>query len=340
MTTLRDISRHLGLSVTQVSRALNNHEDVSEETRKRVQEAAKKLNYQPNMMARRLVTGRSGIVGFVQPRMPGPEESVFFMHFLAGLSAGFSQHGRQFVLHMADREDDPLDVYARLVGTRSIDGFVITEPVMNDPRIAYLRENNVPFVLHGQTMDQPDFPFFDIDNVAVGYDLTKHLIDHGHRDIAFINGIEGSSYVHRREVGYRRALEEAGLPYRKPFDLRGPMSENTGLLETVRMFQSEGPKPTAIVAGNMRIAKGIFTALDAVGLSVPNDISLVAHDDLLPDVMPHKLPVAVSGTTSPIAESWGPLADHLSRFLDGAPLKDVQKIAPHTFIKRGSVRPA
>lgn len=338
MTTLKDLSRHLGLSVTQISRALNDHADVSEDTKNRVRDAASELNYQPNLMARRLVTGRSGIVGFVQSRIPIPAESLFFTQFLAGLSANFSKNDRQFVLHMTDESTDTIKVYDKLIRTRSIDGFVVTEPVVDDPRINFLRKKKIPFILHGQTMDQPDYPFYDIDNVAIGYDLTSYLIKKGHTKIAFINGLEGASYVHRREIGYRNALKENGLAYRPDFDIKGDMTSDTGLLETVRLFQSGDTKPTAIIAGNTRIIKGIFLALDALGLSVPRDISVVAHDDELPDLSGSPMSIGITVTSSPLSDSWAPLADYLSRYLDGAELSEVQRIAPHTFHERGSVR--
>lgn len=338
MTTLKDLSRHLGLSVTQVSRALNGHSDVSEATKERVRRAAKDLDYQANVMARRLVTGRSGIVGLVYPDMPDPADSWYFTQFVGGLSANFSRLGRQFMLHMAEGDDGGLAVYDRLVRSRSIDGFVVIIPDVADARVNFLREKKVPFVLHGQTMDEPDYPFYDIDNVAVGYDLTRHLVDKGHREIAFLNGVAGASFVERRFIGYARALQEAGLPVRPEFQARHGMTVDTGLLETIRLFQSDGPKPTAIIASNTRIAKGIFDALSALGLRVPEDISVVGHDDSLPDVTPDRLPVSLTGTKSPLMDSWDPLARFLDATLDGAPLEEVQEIGESRFVEGASVR--
>ena len=338
MTTLKDLSRHLGLSVTQVSRALNNHSDVSEATKVRVAEAAKALDYQPNIAARRLVTGRSGIVGLIYPETPDPADALAFSQFITGLSTTFSRLGRQFMLHISEGEDGGLAVYERLVRSRSIDGFVVNIPEVEDARVKFLRAQKIPFVLHGQTMDEPDYPFYDIDNVAVGYDLTRHLIECGHRHIAIINGPHGASYVERRFIGYRRALKERGLELYPDFEIGGTMNEQLGLLETIRLFQSGGPKPTAIVAGNMRIAKGIFSALGAMSLSVPDDVSVVAHDDVLPDVPASDLPVPLTVTLAPLINSWEPLARFLSMSLDGADLAETQEIAQHEFVDGASVR--
>lgn len=338
MTTLKDLSRHLGLSVTQVSRALNNHSDVSKDTKERVMLAAKELEYHPNLMARRLVTGRSGIVGLVYPEMPDPSDSWYFTQFVAGLSSNFAHLGRQFMLHMSQDSDHGVEVYDSLVRSRSIDGFVVIIPEVADARVDFLREKKVPFVLHGQTMEDPDYPFYDIDNIAVGYDLTKRLIRAGHTEIAFINGQEKASFVQRRFIGYARALAEVGLKPRKSFQVTGTMTAELGLRETIRMFQAKGPHPTGIIASNTRIAKGIFDGLAALGLRVPHDVSVVGHDDALPDVTPDQLPVSLTGTGSPLIESWEPLARYLDAALNGARLESVQEIGAHYFFERASVR--
>ena len=248
MTTLKDLSRHLGLSTTQVSRALNDYGDVSPATKERVRKAAKALNYIPNMTARRLATGRSNIVGLVWHGRPDHAESWVFAQFVGGLSAEFEALGLQFVLNIAENDGFGPAAYERLIASRSIDGFVLVLPRMRDQRVRVLQEHRVPFVMHGQTTDDPNYAFYDIDNVAVGHDLTSHLLDHGHREIAFINGPLEASFVQRRRDGYAAALREAGVSPRARFHVGGAMTEQLGLLETVRLFQSAAVKPTAIPA--------------------------------------------------------------------------------------------
>ena len=115
MATLKDLSRHLGLSVTQVSRALNGHSDVNEQTRARVQEAAKILKYQPNISARRLVTGRSGTVGLVVPPPVSTDGHAVFVEMISGLSASFAQQNVHFLLHVVNPQEDPVAVHRRLI---------------------------------------------------------------------------------------------------------------------------------------------------------------------------------------------------------------------------------
>lgn len=337
MTTLRDLSRELGLSVTQVSRALNGHSDVGQDTRERVLAAARALNYQPNLSARKLVSGRSGIVGLVLPGVPARQYDSLFVQIVGGLSQHFSARNMQFVLHISAPGDDPVRVYERLVNSGSLDGFVVLEPVAQDPRLAFLRSRNVPFVLHGRMGPEPDHPFFDIDNEAVGHRLAKLLLDAGHRRIVLLNGIAGRSYAEARTSGFRRACAEAGVPLAADAIRYGEMTDGSGLIETARLW-AEGQPPTGIACGNILIAKGVLAGLEAMGLSVPQDVSVVAHDDELPGLDSARMPVPLTVTLSPLQDSWKPLADILAGAIEGEPLQNLQRFGAVSIVERVSVR--
>lgn len=339
MTTLRDLSRHLALSVTQVSRALNGHSDVSEDTRARVLQAARELRYQPNLSARKLVTGRSGMVGLVLPGPPASPQDTMFVQMVAGLSACFSRRERQFVLHIADGGDGIIDVYRRLIDGGGLDGFVLLSPAVNDPRVAFLRAREVPFVIHGRTDPRPDYPFFDIDNEAVGYRLTRLLTDRGHRRIAFVNGPGGQTFVEWRRDGYARALAGAGIAFDPDLHLYDEMTEGFGMIATLRLFDGPTLPPTGIVCGNSLIAKGVLQALAALRIAVPDQVSVVAHDDDLPGMRPAGFDPALTVTRSPLAISWQPLAELLLDHMDGRPVRDLQLWGDVVTIERASVAP-
>lgn len=336
MATLRDISNTLGLSVTQVSRALNGHSDVNEETRKRVKEVARKLDYLPNVSARRLVTGRSGIVGLVLSGVPGRSDERLHMRIVGGMSAHFTRSGLQFILHIAEESDDIVDVYRRLIDSGSLDGFVLLGPLVNDPRIVFLKNRGVPFVLHGRTERSPDYPFFDIDNERIGYRLARYLIDRGHRQIAFANGPQGLAYVKARDQGYRRALAEAGIEFDVRIVQMDRMTEDFGLIAGMRIFSGER-RPTAIICSSTLIAKGVYQALLALGLSIPDDVSVVAHDDLLPETRARAFNPSLTCTRAPLEDSWKPLAEALVGALQGAPLSEIQRVGRVDFVERNSV---
>ncbi|RYH93524.1 MAG: LacI family transcriptional regulator, partial [Acetobacteraceae bacterium] len=182
-----------------------------------------------------------------------------------------------------------------------------------------------------------DYPYFDIENEQLAYDLTAHLLAQGHRRIAFLNGVAGRSYVTMREQGYRRALQDAAVEVSPHLHMNGEMDEATGLTGTIRLFSAEGPRPTAIVSGNVRLARGVYQGLAALGLSVPGDVSVVAHDDELPSLRASAFFPALTVTKAPLRDSWEPLADCLAGAIEGKPLVTLQRIGSYVLIPRKSV---
>lgn len=339
MATLKDLSRHLGLSVTQISRALNGHSDVNEATREKVMAAARHLRYQPNLSARKLATGRSGTVGLVTPAPSHVAGDALFVQMISGLSANFSRLDVRFLLHIADERDDPVDVHRKLVDSAALDGFVVVDARAQDPRVQFLQRREIPFVVHGRTGEATDYPYFDIDNYAVGYRLTSHLTGLGHRRIAFLNGMEGRSYCAARTRGYADALAEVGVRFDPDLHRHGQMQQSVGLVETIRLMENPAKRPTAFIAGNSMLAKGIYDALEALSLSIPGDVSVVAHDDLLPAPETAAMHPPLTVTEAALQDSWEPMARLLVGALDGQALESLQLIGDLRFVERRSAGP-
>lgn len=339
MATLKDLSRHLGLSVTQISRALNGHSDVNEATREKVMAAARQLRYQPNLSARKLATGRSGTVGLVVPAPSHAANDPLFVQMISGLSANFSRLDVRFLLHIADERDDPVDAHRKLVDSAALDGFVVVEPRVQDSRIHFLQRREIPFVVHGRMGDRVDYPYFDIDNYAVAHRLTSHLTALGHRRIAFLNGMEGRSYCEARTRGYADALAEAGVRFDPALHQNGLMRQSFGLVETIRLMENPQTRPTAFIAGNSLLAKGIYDALEALSLSIPGDVSVVAHDDLLPAPETAAMHPPLTVTEAALQDSWEPMARLLVGALEGQPLETLQIIGDVRFVERHSTGP-
>ncbi|MDP5307391.1 substrate-binding domain-containing protein [Paracoccus spongiarum] len=336
MATLKDVAKAAGLSVTQVSRALNGHSDVNPDTRERVKAVARTLRYQPNLSARKLVSGRSGMVGLVVPQAPDLASDGLFMEVVAGLSTQFSARGMQFVLHVARQDEPILPVYQRLIGHGALDGFVLTDPQEDDPRAALLAGEGIPFVVHGRIGSEPRHAYFDIDNECIFFDLAGHLIGLGHRRIALLNGVPGRTYVTARRTGFLRAMAGAGLDPDGAIIRNGEMTEALGLVSVVDLFAPGAAAPTAIICGNTRVAKGVYHAANALGLAIPGDVSVIAHDDHLATLKSAAFFPALSVSDAPLRDSWQPLAGCLAASLDGAPLKQAQIVGPHRMILRDS----
>lgn len=338
MVTLKDVARSVSLSVTQVSRALNDHSDVNEETRRRVKEAAVSLGYEPNISARKLVSGRSGIVALVESKYPGFTSDFLFFEIVAGLSAEFSRRGMQFVLHVAEADEDIIAVYQKLAGIGALDGFVITKPMADDPRIAFLTSRKIPFVVHGRVPDNTNYPHFDIDNEFVATDAVERLLKLGHRRIGLINGIAHFTYSLARLKGYRKVLSSAGIDFDEALVRHGPMTRELGYQSTLEMMR-QPQQPTALVCSNVSIAQGVYRALASLGLSIPDDVSVIAHDDALPNTDPAEFAPPLSVTYSPLSRSWPPLAEYLTGAISRLPLEEIQEVARHEFVERSSTAP-
>ena len=334
MPTLRDLARHLGLSVTQVSRALNGHGDVSAATRARVAEAARARGYRPNLSARRLATGRSGMLGLVLSGVPGEDEHAQFVQIVGGLSLHLGRLGRPFVLHVADPGEDAVEVYRRLVEGRAIDGFVLLDPAERDRRLRFLRGAGVPFVVHGRVAGPADYPFYDIDNEAVGRRLTARVLQAGHERVAFLNGPRGQGYAEARARGFRAAMAEAG---HAPVHRFAAMTEGQGMLAVAELWRRD--PPSALVCGSMRVARGAVRMLGALGLSVPGDVSVVAHDDGLPGLGPQGFEPVLTVTRSPLSEAWPHLARLLVAAEAGEPATGLQVLGEVALREGGSVGP-
>lgn len=336
MATLREISAELGLSVTTVSRALNGFPEVNKATREKVQEAANKLGYRPNRVAQRLVTGRSGMVGMIVKIKPDMSADQTFFETLTGLTAALAEQDTDLVLAV-DQETDPVLPYKKLLERDILDGFILNAPVLNDPRVNYLKKRGIPFILHGQDRPDPDYPTYGIDNEEVSQTSVKLLSQLGHKRIALINGGLKSAYANDRLEGFKKATTTLGL---SPDLIRNEASlEDHGYTHALDLL-SQDDAPTAFVCASTLIASGVMKAVRDRNLSVPEDVSVVAHDDALPLTRAISFEPALTVTRAPLRDACAPLANMLVEHLNGTPAKDLMVVLKAELIVRDSTGPA
>jgi LacI family transcriptional regulator len=336
MVTLKDISASLGLSITTVSRALNGFPEVNEETRRLVEARAREMNYRPNQFAQKLVTGRSGLVGIVLKSPPDLMLPKGFVEVLTGLSASFSEMDRDFVLNVTTEADEMVAI-RRLVARNTLDGFILLDPQIDDPRLAFLREKGARFVMHGRVPGDDDYPYFDIDNYRVGYDSTAHLLGLGHHRIAYLNGPKQSSYASERDRGYLAAFADAGL---RPFAdllLHERIAEGYGY-RAATLLADDTP-PTAIICHSTQVAAEVYAVAGDRRLTIGRDLSVVAHDDGLPGVDSAAFAPPLTVTYSPIRDAIAPLARYLDGCIADAPLEHMQHVETATLLARRSTGP-
>lgn len=278
---LKDLSQHLGLSPTTVSRALNGYPEVSERTRARVHEAAERLGYAPSARAMGLATGRAMAIGHILPLSSEHEQvNPVFSDFIAGAGEVYSGAGYELSLSVV-RDEDETATYERIARRGTVDGVVLHGPRVDDPRIALLQRLGLPFVVHGRSSAVArDYDWIDVNNRRAFQRATDLLLDLGHRRIALLNGLSHMDFAARRLAGYQAALAAHGLELPEDYVTSGEMTETYGHAEALRLLDRPDP-PTAFLVASIIPALGLRRALEDRGLKMGRDISVVIHDDEL-----------------------------------------------------------
>ncbi|MDR5703272.1 MAG: LacI family DNA-binding transcriptional regulator [Armatimonadota bacterium] len=272
--TILDVAHAAGVSPATVSRVLNSTHPVSAQTREKVLKAVKTLRYYPNALARSLLKRHTAILGVLIPDVSNPYYSVI----LRGIEDEARLHGYSVLVCNTDRDPSRLVQYLRTLQERRADGAIVTGGQMDKASIGLLRETGMPVVTIGR--HHASLPSVQVDNIAAAFKATQYLISLGHRLIATITGPAGSPTSADRLEGYRRALSEAGIPLRPEYIVEGGFLAEGGYKGTKHLFTLPSP-PTAILAGNDRMAFGAIRALHEMGLRVPEDVSIVGFDDTL-----------------------------------------------------------
>ncbi|HEV2516178.1 MAG TPA: substrate-binding domain-containing protein [Devosia sp.] len=311
VATLRSIGESLGLSPATVSRALNGFPEVGEATRLRVIEAARQLDYRPNQVARKLVSGRSGIVGLVVDKPRSLATDTTFFGVISELSASLAARDVDLVLHVSTDMDE-VEPYRRLLAKGTLDGFILSGPRPDDARISFLETAGANFVVHGRHAESVSYPYFDIDNRAVSELAVELLCDLGHRRIALVNGPADLAFSADRLHGFQTSLQQRGRSVPSRSVVHGPMTEQQGYITALRMFNGEaGQRPTGIVCGSTVLAAGVMRAAIELGLDIPGDVSIVSHDDDVPQLPAAGFAVPLTTTWSPLTSACAPLVEIL-----------------------------
>jgi LacI family transcriptional regulator len=280
MVTIKDIAREVGLSVTTVSRALSDYDDVAEATKTRIREVARRLDYHPNSAARSLQNSRSNALGLVIPLTLHRTYDAFWLEFIGGMAVVCARHGFDLSLSAAGGSSGVPDTFQRWARGRRVDGLVICDVQSDDQRVAYLQKHRVPFVAFGRTSGEADYPYVDVDGTTAVFQAVLHLTQLGHTRIAYLGIDPAFGFSRFRLMGYREALARAGLGYDLELVHEG-LAETTAA-EAARKLCTMPNRPTAVFAAADFLALAALRAARSSGMSVPDDLSIVVFDDNLP----------------------------------------------------------
>ena len=270
---LKDIARDLGISVVTVSKVLRNHEDIGAETRDRVLRRIKELNYQPNLAARALVTGRTHLIGLIVPDLVHP----FFAEVAKGVSSVLRARGYGLVI--ASSEEDP-ELEKQEIGqmlARRLDALLIASAQWTVESFRKIEEQERPYVLVDRRFSGLAANFVGTDDVAVGRMATEHLLQNGCKRVAYVGG-EHVSTARDRVEGYRSALTARGLPilseYTVCWSRYDDAADVTGY-RAAKELMALPSKPDGIFCSNDPIAMGAMAAILEAGLRIPEDVCII-----------------------------------------------------------------
>lgn len=272
--TLDDLAQLSGVSRATVSRVINGG-PVSEQTRRKVLEVLEQTDYRPNLAARSLASGRTGVVGVVMHVDPPVLfEDSYFVALLHGVSDVLADRASGMMLWLGNRsKEETLD---RILGTGLMDGVIVSADNLDDPLVDGLLASELPTVLIGHRRSDRTASYVDIDNLAAADTITTHLIDIGRTRIGHITGRLGSVAGADRLTGYRRAMERAGLDP-DVLVVEGDFTRPTGVEAAAKLLEIG---VDAIFCANDATAAGALEAINASGLAVPADVALAGFDDL------------------------------------------------------------
>lgn len=274
--TIRDVSRLAGVSIKTVSRVINNQQYVSAERRERVQQVMAEIGFQPNQAARALAGHRSHQIALICDN-PNP---WFVYEVQAGVRMRCERDNLRMIAQPYDRASPSLlpDIVA-LIDQAHPDGLVLAPPACDDARVMdELQRRGIPFVRLQPGIQIGGVPSVQIDNVQAARDMTRHLLDLGHRRIGFVIGDRDYAVSEQRLSGYRRALEEAGVVASPDYVRQGRFDYASGGAAAEALLDLPEP-PTAIFASSDDVAAGVLAAAHRRGVRVPDQLSVVGFDD-------------------------------------------------------------
>ena len=276
MPTIKDVAQHAGVAPITASRVINNAGYVSEETRMRVEKAITDLGYIPNRVARSLRSKQTNLLALVLTDITNP----FWTTVARGVEDAASEEGFSVILCNTDESDVKQEAYVRNLLQRQVDGFLLVPSASSIGAITLIRQQKVPVVVLDRKIPY-DVDTVRSDSVTGATQLTRLLLDLGHRRIAMLSGPREVSTAVDRVKGYQIALQEAGLVVDENLICYGTFTQQGGYMMS-QSIMDHSPRPTAIFAGNNFIAVGVLRALREGKITVPGDMALVAFDDLPP----------------------------------------------------------
>ncbi|RYM96941.1 LacI family DNA-binding transcriptional regulator [Bifidobacterium animalis] len=332
--TIFDVAKASGVSSSAVSYALNGKPGVSDATREKVLQVARKLGWRPNGAAQSLAQSRTRRIGLVlgyDPQLLSVEP--YIMRLISGLGSALEEHDYSLLIRMSMDDDDEVSILEDWIATSNVDALLLLNLEIGDPRIELMKNNpQMPCLALADSSLTSGLPTLMSDDAAASGTMIRHLASLGHKNIARVAGPEELGHSYIRDAAFSEITTELGMRYRC---LHTDYTPESGAEATKRLLSVE-PRPTAIIYDNDVMALAGESVASVKGVRVPEDLSIISWDDSFMNVAVHPPITALSRN---ILESGRLAAQLMLRLIDGEDVGNVEE-PPYELIERASTAPA
>ncbi|RVX39108.1 LacI family transcriptional regulator [Nonomuraea polychroma] len=274
--TIEDVARAAGVSRQTISNALNAPYRLKAETLERVSAVIEELGYRPDQSARSLKSGTRRIIGYPTPVDDPANPNPLMGGFLEAVVAASGEVGYRILLVRPQPGQSQEQALDELIAARTVDGFLLSDILRDDPRVAHLTGAGFPFAAFGRTAPEQPQSWVDVDSVQAVIELVGMVVARGHRRVAFLASSSGQPWMDDRRDGFLAGVRRHGLAGQ----VYSPGDDPDEIVAATRELLAGRNRPTAIVAGGDWLALGLYTAARAEGLEIGKDLAVAAFDDL------------------------------------------------------------
>ena len=273
--TIKDIAKKADVSVTTVSRVLNNKPDVGDDTRAKILKLIEDMNYNPNSVARGLVMQKTHTIGLIIPDISNP----FFPQIARAIEDKAQEHGYSVIFFNTDNHLEREKKAVELFKSKQVDGLIVSLSLGNEEILKELKASNYPVVQIDRSVLNDSYPLVSIDNKNSSYQMVEYMLKKGYRKIAHISGDLNTTTARERLEGYQKAISDYEIEINEDYIIEGDYSQKSGF-EAVKKLLKLKNSPTAVFAANDLSAAGVYKALFAADLKIPEDMAVAGHDDI------------------------------------------------------------
>ncbi|MCF7501606.1 LacI family DNA-binding transcriptional regulator [Pseudoalteromonas sp. L1] len=275
MATIYEVSKLAGVSLATVSRVMNNNANVSDATRKKVTAAMSELGYRPNSIAQSLASNCSNSVGLLVSELQGP----FYGPMMSGIENIFRNQGKHVIIAAGHSDEEREKQGIEFLISRNCDGLILHVEAVSDDYLIKLSKGRVPFVLINRFIPELSDRCIILNNIKGGYLAAKHVLEQGHKNIAYISGPLWKKDAQDRLAGHKQALAEFNLSFNEQLLYQGDFMETSGF-DGLKTIYQQGLSFSAVICANDEMATGAITSARELGLALPEQLSVMGYDNV------------------------------------------------------------